>query len=136
MAGAGCPRGAIISATDAKGYAAAENVYRRGFRRVALHKMGIDPNQVLHTNTGRPVQFGEQRTRIRSCSRSGPWRKGRFRWGCHTNRRMPREELERMFPSSLSGRARAWTLAMVLPPAGIAHTAAPVLDHIFPGGSG
>src|SRR5213596_2580728 len=47
MAGAGVPRGHVVGATDAKGYYAA-----------ALYtKMGIDPAQVLHTNTGRPVQL-------------------------------------------------------------------------------
>lgn len=66
MAGAGCPRGAIIGATDAKGYAAAENVYRpEDFAASLYTKMGIDPNQVLHTNTGRPVQLVNNGRRIR-----------------------------------------------------------------------
>ena len=58
MAGAGIPRGHIVGATDAKGYHAAENVYRpEDFASTLYTKMGIDPNQVLHTNTGRPVQL-------------------------------------------------------------------------------
>ncbi|MBL9172246.1 MAG: DUF1501 domain-containing protein [Verrucomicrobiales bacterium] len=66
MAGAGCPRGGIIGATDAKGYAAAENVYRpEDFAASLYTKMGIDPNQVLHTNTGRPVQLVNNGRRIR-----------------------------------------------------------------------
>ena len=58
MAGAGIPRGHVVGATDAKGYYAAENVYRpEDFAGTLYTKMGIDPNQVLHTNTGRPVQL-------------------------------------------------------------------------------
>ena len=58
MAGAGIPRGHVVGATDAKGYYAAENVYRpEDFAATLYTKMGIDPNQVLHTNTGRPVQL-------------------------------------------------------------------------------
>ena len=66
MAGAGCPRGAVVGATDAKGYAASENVYRpEDFAASLYSKMGIDPNQVLHTNTGRPVQLVNNGRRIR-----------------------------------------------------------------------
>ena len=66
MAGGGCPRGAIVGATDAKGYAAAENVYRpEDFAASVYSKMGIDPNQVLHTNTGRPVQLVNNGRRIK-----------------------------------------------------------------------
>ena len=58
MAGAGCPRGAIIGATDAKGYAASECVHRpEDFAASLYTKMGIDPNQTLSTKTGRPVQL-------------------------------------------------------------------------------
>ena len=58
MAGAGCPGGAIVGATDAKGYYASENVYKpEDFASSLYTKMGIDPAQVLHTNTGRPVQL-------------------------------------------------------------------------------
>jgi hypothetical protein len=58
MAGAGCPGGAIVGATDAKGYHASENVYRpEDFAASLYTKMGIDPAQALHTNTGRPVQL-------------------------------------------------------------------------------
>jgi hypothetical protein len=58
MAGARCPRGAVIGATDAKGYHASENVYKpEDFAASLYTKMGIDPSQTLHTNTGRPVQL-------------------------------------------------------------------------------
>lgn len=58
MAGAGIPRGHIIGATDAKGYYAAENVFKpEDFAASVYAKMGIDHSQVLHTNTGRPVQL-------------------------------------------------------------------------------
>jgi hypothetical protein len=66
MAGGGCPRGAVVGATDAKGYAASEAVYRpEDFAASLYWKMGIDPNQVLHTNTGRPVQLVNNGRRIR-----------------------------------------------------------------------
>jgi len=66
MAGGGCPRGAVVGATDAKGYAASEAVYRpEDFAASLYWKMGIDPNQLLHTNTGRPVQLVNNGRRIR-----------------------------------------------------------------------
>ncbi|MBN8249479.1 MAG: DUF1501 domain-containing protein [Verrucomicrobia bacterium] len=66
MAGAGCPRGAIVGATDAKGYAASERIYRpEDFAASVYAKMGIDPHQILHTNTGRPVQLVSNGRRIR-----------------------------------------------------------------------
>ena len=58
MAGAGIPRGHVVGATDAKGYYAAENVYRpEDFAASLYTKLGINPATVLHTNTGRPVQL-------------------------------------------------------------------------------
>ncbi|PYI87815.1 MAG: DUF1501 domain-containing protein [Verrucomicrobia bacterium] len=58
MAGAGIPRGQVVGATDAKGYYASEKVYRpEDFAASLYTKIGIDPNQTLHTNTGRPVQL-------------------------------------------------------------------------------
>jgi len=56
MAGAGIPGGQIVGATDAKGYYASENVYRpEDFAASIYTKMGVDPDQVLHTTAGRPV---------------------------------------------------------------------------------
>ena len=58
MAGAGIPGGQIVGATDPKGYHASENVYRpEDFAASLYTKMGVDPNQTLHTNTGRPVSL-------------------------------------------------------------------------------
>ncbi len=58
MAGAGVPRGQAVGATDAKGYHAAENVYKpEDFAATLYTKMGIDHTRVLHTNTGRPIQI-------------------------------------------------------------------------------
>jgi hypothetical protein len=58
MAGAGIPKGAVVGATDAKGYYASENVYKpEDFAASLYTKMGIDPAQTLHATTGRPVQL-------------------------------------------------------------------------------
>jgi hypothetical protein len=58
MAGAGIPGGQVIGATDSKGYYASENVHSPEDFACSLYtKMGIDPHQVLHKNTGRPVQL-------------------------------------------------------------------------------
>jgi len=58
MAGAGMPRGIVVGATDPKGYYASESVYKpEDFAASLYTKMGIDPNQVLHTTSGRPVQL-------------------------------------------------------------------------------
>src|SRR6267142_319686 len=57
-AGSGIPRGAVIGATDAKGYYASENVHSpEDFAATLYTKMGIDPHLHLYTNTGRPVQL-------------------------------------------------------------------------------
>jgi uncharacterized protein (DUF1501 family) len=56
FAGAGCPRGAIIGATDPKGYYASENVHSpEDFACTLYSKLGINPHQMLHANGGRPV---------------------------------------------------------------------------------
>jgi hypothetical protein len=58
MAGAGTPRGYVHGATDVKGYYASEQVQSpEDFACTLYTRMGIDPHQVLHTNTGRPVQL-------------------------------------------------------------------------------
>jgi hypothetical protein len=57
-AGAGIPRGQVIGATDANGYYACDNVHSpEDFAASLYMKMGIDPTELLHTNTGRPVQL-------------------------------------------------------------------------------
>ncbi len=66
MAGAGVPRGAIVGATDSKGYYASENVYRpEDFAASLYTKLGIDPHQVLHKTSGRPVQLVNNGTLIK-----------------------------------------------------------------------
>lgn len=61
MAGAGVPRGHIVGATDPKGYYASDNVYKpEDFAASLYTKLGIDPNQVLHTTTGRPIPLVNQ----------------------------------------------------------------------------
>ena len=66
MAGGGVPRGAIVGATDAKGYYASENIYSpEDFAATLYTKMGIDPDQLLHTNTGRPVPLVNGGRRIK-----------------------------------------------------------------------
>ena len=58
FAGAGVPRGGVIGATDPKGYYASENIYSPEDFAVTLYtKLGINPREILHTNTGRPVQL-------------------------------------------------------------------------------
>ncbi len=58
FAGAGVPRGGIIGATDPKGYYASENIHSPEDFAVTLYtKLGIDPHQLLHTSSGRPVQL-------------------------------------------------------------------------------
>ena len=66
MAGAGIPRWQIVGATDANGYYAAENVYTpEDFAASLYRKLGIDPHQILHTATGRPVQLVDGGSRIK-----------------------------------------------------------------------
>ncbi|MDA1140194.1 MAG: DUF1501 domain-containing protein [Planctomycetota bacterium] len=65
-AGAGVPRGQIVGATDAKGYYAAENVYSpEDFAASLYMKLGIDPQQIMHTETGRPIQLVDSGRRIK-----------------------------------------------------------------------
>jgi hypothetical protein len=56
MAGAGIPRGGVVGATDPKGYYASESIYKPEDMAATLYtKMGINPAQLLHTSTGRPI---------------------------------------------------------------------------------
>lgn len=58
FAGAGVPRGGVIGATDPKGYYASDDVHSpEDFANTLYTKLGINPHQVLHTNTGRPIQL-------------------------------------------------------------------------------
>jgi len=61
MAGAGIPGGQVVGATDPKGYYASDNVYRpEDFAASLYTKLGIDPNQTLHTTAGRPISLVNQ----------------------------------------------------------------------------
>src|SRR5213076_3040350 len=54
FAGAGVPRGAIVGATDPKGYYASDNVHSpEDFACTLYSKLGIDPHQTLHATGGR-----------------------------------------------------------------------------------
>ena len=66
FAGAGVPRGQVVGATDDKGYYAAENVCSPEDFAASLYlKLGIDPGQVLHTDSGKPVQLVDGGQRIK-----------------------------------------------------------------------
>jgi uncharacterized protein (DUF1501 family) len=57
-AGAGIPRGQVVGATDSQGAYASEAIYSpEDFAASLYTKLGINPAQVLHTNTGRPIQL-------------------------------------------------------------------------------
>jgi hypothetical protein len=61
IAGAGVPRGHVVGATDPKGYYASDNVYGpEDFAATLYTKLGIDPNQILHTTAGRPIPLVNQ----------------------------------------------------------------------------
>jgi uncharacterized protein (DUF1501 family) len=61
MAGAGVPRGHVVGATDPKGYYASDNVHGpEDFAATLYTKLGIDPNQILHTTAGRPIPLVNQ----------------------------------------------------------------------------
>ena len=56
VAGAGVPPGQVVGATDVKGYHASENIHSpEDFACTLYRKLGIDPRQILYTNTGKPV---------------------------------------------------------------------------------
>jgi hypothetical protein len=66
MAGAGVPRGHVVGATDPKGYYASDSVYKpEDFAATLYTKLGIDPHQILHTTTGRPIPLVNQGRLIR-----------------------------------------------------------------------
>ncbi|MCA9150133.1 MAG: DUF1501 domain-containing protein, partial [Planctomycetales bacterium] len=58
IAGCGTPRGAVVGATDKYGYAAVENVYLPENLVASVYlKMGIDPDKIIYSNTGRPTHL-------------------------------------------------------------------------------
>jgi len=65
FAGGGCPRGLVLGATDAKGYAAVDRVLSpENFASTIYRKLGIDPDKMLYTPTGRPTHLVSNGTAI------------------------------------------------------------------------
>ncbi|MFM7055856.1 MAG: DUF1501 domain-containing protein [Planctomycetota bacterium] len=66
MAGGGTPGGAVIGATDRKGYSAVDRVLSpENFVSTVYHKLGIDPDKVVYTPEGRPTHLVSDPTPIR-----------------------------------------------------------------------
>jgi len=58
MAGGGTPGGAVVGATDRKGFSAVDRVLSpENFVSTVYHKLGIDPGKVLYTPQGRPAHL-------------------------------------------------------------------------------
>ncbi|REJ87158.1 MAG: DUF1501 domain-containing protein [Planctomycetota bacterium] len=65
MAGAGCPGGLVIGATDRAGYSAVERVLSpENFASTIYRKLGIDPDKVYYTPQGRPTHLVSDPTPI------------------------------------------------------------------------
>ncbi|HEY3966728.1 MAG TPA: DUF1501 domain-containing protein [Planctomycetaceae bacterium] len=57
-AGCGTPRGQIVGATDSRGYAAIEKIYAPENLASSVYlKLGINPDKMLYTSTGRPTHL-------------------------------------------------------------------------------
>ena len=66
MAGAGCPGGLVLGATDRAGYSAVERVLSpENFASTIYRKLGIDPDKVYYTPQGRPAHLVSDPTPIR-----------------------------------------------------------------------
>ncbi|MFO0877499.1 MAG: DUF1501 domain-containing protein [Gemmataceae bacterium] len=66
FAGGGTPGGQVIGATDAKGFAAVERVLSpENFASTVYLKLGINPDKMLYTPTGRPAHIVSDPTPIR-----------------------------------------------------------------------
>jgi len=58
FAGGGTPGGAVVGATDRKGFAAVERVLApENFVSTVYTKLGIDPSKILYTPNGRPTHL-------------------------------------------------------------------------------
>ncbi|HTI50275.1 MAG TPA: DUF1501 domain-containing protein [Planctomycetaceae bacterium] len=58
VAGCGTPPGQVIGATDARGYAAVEKIYApENLVSTVYTKLGINPDKILYTSTGRPTHL-------------------------------------------------------------------------------
>lgn len=65
FAGGGTPGGQVIGATDRQGHSAVDRVLSpENFVSTVYRKMGIDPNKVYYTNTGRPAHLVSDPTPI------------------------------------------------------------------------
>jgi Protein of unknown function (DUF1501) len=65
FAGGGTPGGQAIGATDRQGYAAIERILApENFVSTVYRKLGIDPDQMMHTPEGRPVHLVSDATPI------------------------------------------------------------------------
>lgn len=57
-AGCGTPRGQVVGATDSRGYAAIEKIYAPENLASSVYlKLGINPDKMLYTSTGRPTHL-------------------------------------------------------------------------------
>ncbi|MBI3865033.1 MAG: DUF1501 domain-containing protein [Planctomycetia bacterium] len=57
-AGCGTPRGQVVGATDSRGYAAIEKIYAPENLTSSVYlKLGINPDKILYTSTGRPTHL-------------------------------------------------------------------------------
>src|SRR5579863_3679394 len=57
-AGCGTPRGQVVGATDSRGYAAIEKIYGPENLASSVYlKLGINPDKILYTSTGRPTHL-------------------------------------------------------------------------------
>jgi hypothetical protein len=57
-AGCGTPRGQVVGATDSRGYAAIEKIYAPENLASSVYlKLGINPDKILYTSTGRPTHL-------------------------------------------------------------------------------
>jgi hypothetical protein len=58
VAGCGTPPGQVVGATDPRGYAAVEKVYApENLVSTVYTKLGINPDKILYTSTGRPTHL-------------------------------------------------------------------------------
>jgi hypothetical protein len=58
VAGCGTPPGQVVGATDSRGYAAVERIYApENLVSTVYTKLGINPDKILYTSTGRPTHL-------------------------------------------------------------------------------
>jgi hypothetical protein len=58
VAGCGTPAGQVVGATDRNGYAAVDRIYGPENLVSSVYlKLGIDPDKILYTSSGRPAHL-------------------------------------------------------------------------------